>query len=155
MTVDAMRAWRTPGDGSLHQVELPVPVPGAGEVLVKVEACGVCRTDLHVIDGDLTPHCPAVVPGHEVVGEVVASEGEVGDVRIGDRVGIAWLRSMCRVCRWCCGGLEQNVVGHFGRGFCLVRVDDLAAVRGTDLTIDRAKFWTSYVVTPPGLALCV
>ncbi|MGH3306451.1 MAG: alcohol dehydrogenase catalytic domain-containing protein, partial [Nocardioides sp.] len=67
-----MRAWRTDGDGhrALRLHEVPVPTPGPRDVLVRVRACGVCRTDLHVTDGDLPRHRSPVVPGHEVVGEV-------------------------------------------------------------------------------------
>lgn len=89
----------------------PVPVPGPGELLVAVRACGVCRTDLHVAEGDLAVHRPAVVPGHEVVGEVVAA-GEISAVEsprfaIGDRVGIAWLRHTCGGCPACRQGREN------------------------------------------------
>ncbi|MEP9384255.1 zinc-dependent alcohol dehydrogenase family protein [Nocardioides sp. KR10-350] len=105
-----MGAWQTAYDGRLTPVELPVPVPRPGEVLLHVEACGVCRTDLHVIEGDLPPHRSPVVPGHEIVGEVVA----VGDgtsttdgVQVGRQVGVPWLRSTCGVCRSCRAGAEN------------------------------------------------
>jgi len=111
-----MRAWRvtTPGpvDASgaappLERVEIPVPAPLPGELLVQVEACGVCRTDLHVTEGDLPVHRDHVVPGHEIVGRVVAGGGAVGDWSVGDRVGIAWLRHTCGRCRWCTRGDEN------------------------------------------------
>jgi propanol-preferring alcohol dehydrogenase len=107
---EGMSAWETigsDGPGRIRRVERPVLQPGSGEVLVRVEACGVCRTDLHVTEGDLPEHRPHVIPGHEVVGKVVAL-GE-GAVRfgIGDRVGIAWLRSTCGSCRWCRSGREN------------------------------------------------
>ena len=75
-----MRAWRVtePGpiaSGPMEWTEVPVPEPGPGEVLVRVLVCGVCRTDLHVAEGDLPVHRPGVIPGHEVVGEVVAGFG--------------------------------------------------------------------------------
>jgi propanol-preferring alcohol dehydrogenase len=76
-------------------------------VLVAVEACGVCRTDLHVADGDLPVHRTRVVPGHEVVGSVVAVGAEVHEFRVGDRAGIAWLRGTCGQCRWCRSGAEN------------------------------------------------
>jgi propanol-preferring alcohol dehydrogenase len=88
-------------------VERPTPRPEEGEVLVQVEACGVCRTDLHVVDGDLPPHRSPVIPGHEVVGRVVRAVGETGDVAVGARVGIPWLRRTCGTCRWCRSGAEN------------------------------------------------
>ena len=74
---------------------------------MEVEACGVCRTDLHVTDGDLPEHRPNVVPGHEVVGRVVALGADTSRLAVGDRVGIAWLRSTCGACRWCRSGREN------------------------------------------------
>ena len=104
-----MRVWETAGDGigRMRLTERPVPVPGPGEVLVEVHVCGVCRTDLHVIEGDLTQHRTPVVPGHEVVGAVVETGRDVSRFRIGDRVGIAWLRHTCGECRWCRSGAEN------------------------------------------------
>lgn len=102
-----MRAWQTEGDGHLVLAELPEPIPGPGEVLVRVVACGVCRTDLHVVHGDLPRHRSPVVPGHEVVGEVVEADAAVSELRVGDRVGVAWLRSTCGACRWCRRGQEN------------------------------------------------
>ena len=102
-----MRAWETSGDGRLSPVERPVPSPGPGEVLVAVSVCGVCRTDLHVRDGDLPQHRAPVVPGHEVVGTVAAVGDGVARFAEGDRVGIAWLRHTCGECRWCRRGQEN------------------------------------------------
>jgi propanol-preferring alcohol dehydrogenase len=86
----------------------PIPRPAAGELLVAVLACGVCRTDLHVAAGDLPVHRPHVTPGHEVVGEVVGTGSDTGDeFAIGDRVGIAWLRHTCGVCQYCRRGAEN------------------------------------------------
>ncbi|MFB7719825.1 zinc-binding alcohol dehydrogenase family protein [Nocardia sp. NPDC056100] len=108
-----MRAWQVerPGaidDGPLRFVDLEVPEPGAGELLVRVLACGVCRTDLHVAEGDLPVHRPGVVPGHEVVGEVVGlGSGDTGGFAVGERVGIAWLRHTCGQCRYCVRGAEN------------------------------------------------
>jgi propanol-preferring alcohol dehydrogenase len=82
----------------------PVPVAGQDELLVRVRACGVCRTDLHVAEGDLPVHRPGVVPGHEVVGEVETPAGEFAS---GDLVGIAWLRHTCGTCRFCLRGREN------------------------------------------------
>jgi propanol-preferring alcohol dehydrogenase len=108
-----MRAWRVrrPGPIGDHPLELvtePVARPRSGELLVRVLACGVCRTDLHVTEGDLAVHRRDVVPGHEVVGEVVELGSDVrGDVAVGDRVGVAWLRSTCGTCRYCLRGAEN------------------------------------------------
>jgi len=87
-------------------VRAPIPEPAARELLVRVLACGVCRTDLHVAEGDLPVHRPGVVPGHEVVGEVVKSDVDDG-FAVGERVGIAWLRGTCGRCRYCLRGNEN------------------------------------------------
>jgi propanol-preferring alcohol dehydrogenase len=107
-----MRAWvvTDPGPidgGPLLQVELPEPGPGPGEVRVRVLACGVCRTDLHLAEGDLPPRRPRTVPGHEVVGVVDARGAGVDRFAEGDRIGIAWLRGTCGRCRWCRTGREN------------------------------------------------
>jgi propanol-preferring alcohol dehydrogenase len=102
-----MRAWETSGDGTLRRTERAVPEPGPGEVLVAVSVCGVCRTDLHVRDGDLPRHRSPVVPGHEVVGTVAAVGEGVARFAEGDRVGIAWLRYTCGECAWCRRGQEN------------------------------------------------
>jgi alcohol dehydrogenase, propanol-preferring len=86
---------------TLRPVRKPVPVPGAGEVLLKVRSCGVCRTDLHILDGELPPHRANVVPGHEVVGEVVAQGAGSGRFAIGRRVGVPWLGRACGHCAFC------------------------------------------------------
>jgi propanol-preferring alcohol dehydrogenase len=91
----------------LALVERPVPDPGRGEVLVRVRACGVCRTDLHLAEGDLAPRRKGVVPGHEVVGEVIALGQGADRFRTGERIGIAWLRHTCGACRWCRSGREN------------------------------------------------
>jgi len=98
----SMRALtlRAPGQPLVLDT-LPVPTPGANDVLVKVLACGVCRTDLHILDGDLPAHAPGIVPGHEVVGRVVALGSAVTRFRIGDRVGIPWLGGTCGHCSYC------------------------------------------------------
>ena len=87
--------------------EVPVPRPGAGDILVKIEACGVCHTDLHAAEGDwpVKPE-PPFIPGHEGVGHVVAVGEGVHHVREGDRVGIPWLYSACGHCEHCLGGWE-------------------------------------------------
>jgi alcohol dehydrogenase, propanol-preferring len=104
---ESMRAWVVSAPGRLEPVTLPVPDPGADELLVRVLACGVCRTDLHVRDGDLPPHASPVVPGHEVVGEVVAAGPLAAEHPPGTRVGIPWLRRTCGSCRYCERGQEN------------------------------------------------
>lgn len=84
-----------------------IPRPAPGELLVEVIASGVCRTDLHVVEGDLPTHRRQVTPGHEVVGVVVDVGDRVDDYTRGDRVGIAWLRQTCGVCRYCASGAEN------------------------------------------------
>ena len=91
----------------LKLVEVETPSPASDEVLVKVRACGVCRTDLHVVEGDLPARLPSVIPGHQVVGEIAAMGLEVKSLVVGDRVGIAWLRRTCGVCRFCRQGREN------------------------------------------------
>ncbi|MFG1702095.1 zinc-dependent alcohol dehydrogenase family protein [Nonomuraea sp. M3C6] len=98
-----MRAWVVDRPGPmasrpLVQVEREVPQPGPGEVLVRVEACGVCRTDLHLAEGDLAPKRPRTTPGHQAVGRVAGTS---------QRVGVAWLRSTCGKCRYCLRGMEN------------------------------------------------
>ena len=107
-----MRAWVVdrPGpiaSGPLVEVERDEPVPGPFEVRVRVRACGVCRTDLHLAEGDLPPRRHGVVPGHEVVGVVDALGPGARRFAVGDRVGIAWLRRTCGTCRFCARGDEN------------------------------------------------
>jgi alcohol dehydrogenase, propanol-preferring len=109
---DTMRAWVVdePGpidSGPLSYQEKPVPAPAPGELLVKVSACGVCRTDLHVSEGDLPVHREHVTPGHMVVGPVVALGDGVAGYAIGDRVGVAWLRHVDGTCAYCRRGSEN------------------------------------------------
>jgi propanol-preferring alcohol dehydrogenase len=95
-----------PGE-PLRPVELPTPAPGPGQVRVKVAACGVCRTDLHVVDGDLTEPKLPIIPGHEIVGYVDAVGPGVTRLSPGERVGIPWLGHTCGVCRYCRSGQEN------------------------------------------------
>jgi alcohol dehydrogenase, propanol-preferring len=85
----------------LTMCERSVPVPAAGEILVEIAACGVCRTDLHVVDGELPDPKLPIVPGHEIVGRVAALGSGVGGFKIGERVGIPWLGYTCGVCPYC------------------------------------------------------
>ncbi len=112
MPPETMRAWAVDSPGPidtspLREVSHAVPVPGAGQVLVRVRACGVCRTDLHLAEGDLEPRHPLITPGHEVVG-VVDQLGD-GSTRfdVGDRVGVPWLAHTCGICRFCLAGREN------------------------------------------------
>jgi len=92
---------------SLRQAEIPIPVPAEGEVLLKVHACGVCRTDLHVIDGELhRPKLPLIL-GHEIVGVVAAKGTQDERFSIGQRVGVPWLGHTCGHCRYCKSGREN------------------------------------------------
>jgi propanol-preferring alcohol dehydrogenase len=91
----------------LQMGDLPIPEPGAAEILVRVEACGICRTDLHVVEGELPPQVERVVPGHQVVGVVHTCGAQATRFNMGDRIGIAWLRSTCGTCRYCQGGNEN------------------------------------------------
>ena len=87
--------------------DLPVPLPGPGEVLVKVQVCAVCRTDLHVIEGELPDVKRPLIPGHQVVGTVARLGAGVTEVQEGDRVGIAWLQGTCGICEFCTSGREN------------------------------------------------
>jgi propanol-preferring alcohol dehydrogenase len=91
---------RRPGEPLIH-VEMPDPQPGPGEVRVRVSACGVCRTDLHVVDGELPDPKLPVIPGHEIVGRIDALGAGTDALRSGMRVGIPWLGSTCGVCAYC------------------------------------------------------
>jgi propanol-preferring alcohol dehydrogenase len=93
--------------GPLALVERRRPEPGAGEVRVAVSVCGVCRTDLHLAEGDLDPHGTDVVPGHEIVGVVDALGPGARRFEVGERIGVAWLRHTCGSCRFCARGDEN------------------------------------------------
>src|SRR5258708_11705838 len=87
--------------------ERAAPEPASGEILIEVAACGVCRTDLHVVDGELpNPKLP-IVPGHEIVGRVAAMGAGVAGLAIGERVGVPWLGSTCGLCPYCRSGREN------------------------------------------------
>jgi alcohol dehydrogenase, propanol-preferring len=91
----------------LQQVELQTPEPAAGEIMLRIRACGVCRTDLHVAEGDLKPKLKRVVPGHEIVGIVDKLGAGASRFKPGERVGIAWLRETCGKCAYCRRGREN------------------------------------------------
>jgi alcohol dehydrogenase, propanol-preferring len=103
MRAMVLEAPRTP----LIMRERAVPAPGANEILVEVEACGVCRTDLHVVDGELPNAKLPLVPGHEIVGRIAATGNEVRGFAAGERVGVPWLGFTCGVCRYCSLGREN------------------------------------------------
>ncbi|WP_245650266.1 zinc-dependent alcohol dehydrogenase family protein [Millisia brevis] len=108
MDEPTMTAWTTSaGQHTVECTTLPRPRPGPAQLLVRVIVCGVCRTDLHVIDEDIPPHADRVVPGHQIVGEVIATGADVTGYDIGDRVGIAWLRHTCGMCEYCRSGREN------------------------------------------------
>ena len=95
-----------PGE-PLRRGEVPVPQPAPGQLLIAVEACGVCRTDLHVVDGELPAPKLPLIPGHEIVGRVSALGDGVVDWEVGERVGVPWLASTCGRCRYCASGCEN------------------------------------------------
>ena len=109
-------------EAPLRLVELPVPEPGPGQVLLRVLACGVCRTDLHILEGELPPHRSPVIPGHQIVGEVVAlgagaglvapgGEPRARPLAVGDRVGVPWLHQTDETCRFCARA-QENLCEH-------------------------------------------
>ncbi len=91
----------------LRLANKPTPVPAKGEILIRVATCGVCRTDLHVSEGDLAPKHAGIVPGHEIVGVVQRLGSATRRFSVGDRVGVAWLRETCGLCRYCRKGREN------------------------------------------------
>lgn len=95
----------------LHLENLPVPEPGPGEVLLRVEACGVCRTDLHITTGELKPPLPAVTPGHQIVGRVEKLGADVSGLKIGERLGVSWLGGVDGTCPLCRKEME-NLCDH-------------------------------------------
>src|SRR5277367_4940491 len=97
-----------PGD-FLQIEDLPRPRLEAGHVLLRVVACGVCRTDLHIVEGDLPPLQPRIIPGHQIVGEIV--EGATAELPLGTRVGVSWMGGVDGDCRYCLQGAE-NLCDH-------------------------------------------
>ena len=102
-----LRAQAPIGASPLETAEIVTPTPEPGEVRVRVRCCAACRTDLHVIEGDLPPRRLPIVPGHQVVGTIEALGPGARRFKLGDRVGIAWLRSTCGVCAFCATGREN------------------------------------------------
>ena len=103
-----MHAMLLDGPGRpLRPAEIPLPTPGPGQLLLRVRACGICRTDLHVADGELPRAKTPLVLGHEIVGEVVAAETRSQELALGERVGVPWLAWTCGGCRFCRAGREN------------------------------------------------
>lgn len=108
MAAASMRAMLLDAPGRpLRPANLPIPRPSGCEILVRVSACAVCRTDLHIVDGDLAPHLLPLVPGHEIVGTVAARGPQAARFPEGARVGVPWLASTCRACPYCANGREN------------------------------------------------
>jgi len=139
----------------LRLEEIAKPSPGAGEVLVKVRCCAICRTDLHVIEGELPPHKRPVIPGHQAVG-IVEKIGEGCErVRIGERVGIAWLRSTCGRCEYCTSERENlcqfaAFTGYDADGgyaeFALVRADFAYVIPDAFSDVDAAPLLCAGII---------
>src|SRR5690349_14253763 len=87
----------------LQWMDIPKPVPGKGQLLLKVHCCGICRTDLHVVDGELPDPVVPMIPGHQIVGTVV-EKGEDTHSSLGSRMGVPWLGGACHHCRYCLQG---------------------------------------------------
>lgn len=107
-----MNAWilREPAaitERPLEYTDVPIPTPHDDELLVRVSACGICRTDLHVVEGELPVRRSPLIPGHQIVGRVAALGSRSADFSVGDRVGIAWLNRTCEVCSYCRSGREN------------------------------------------------
>ena len=97
--------------------DMPKPTPDSGEILLAVRACGVCRTDLHVVDGDLAEPQLPLVPGHQIVGAVEELGAGVDGFARGQRVGVPWLGGSCGACRFCAGGRENLCDGAVYTGY--------------------------------------
>lgn len=101
-----MKAWLLNKPAAINSrpltiAEVPVPVPGVDEFLLRVDACGICRTDLHVVEGELPTRRSPLIPGHQIVGRLIALGSRVEGFAIGDRVGVAWLNRTCGDCKYC------------------------------------------------------
>jgi len=107
-----MKAWSLPRPASVDErplvlAERPIPIAREDELLVRVSACGICRTDLHVVEGELPVRLSSVIPGHQIVGRVAAMGSHVEDFAVNDRVGVAWLNRTCGKCKYCLTGREN------------------------------------------------
>lgn len=149
--------------------ERPMPEPGKGEILVAVEACGVCRTDLHVVDGELPHPKLPIVPGHEIVGRVAAIGPGVSGFAVGERVGVPWLGSTCGTCPYCRSGRENlcdrpTFTGYTRDGgyathtvadarFCFPLPENTDAEASAPLLCAGLIGWRSYRMAGEGAAL--
>ncbi len=149
--------------------ERPIPKPGPGEVLIEIEACGVCRTDLHVVDGELPHPKLPIVRGHEIVGRVAAVGSDVTGFARGERVGVPWLGATCGVCLYCRDGRENLCdrplfTGYTRDGgyathtladarFCFPLPDNLDAAEAAPLLCAGLIGWRSYRMAGEGAAL--
>jgi alcohol dehydrogenase, propanol-preferring len=149
--------------------ERPAPTPGRGEVLIAVSACGVCRTDLHVVDGDLSDPKLPIIPGHEIVGRVIAKGDDVADRAIGSRVGVPWLGATDGTCPYCAsgrenlcdrpvftgytrdGGFATHTIADARYCFALPEASDAAAL--APLLCAGLIGWRSYRMAGPGASL--
>ncbi len=111
MKAMVLKATAPVEQGPLVMMDVPIPVPGPGEILIKVSVCGVCHTELDEIEGRLPSNLP-VVPGHEIVGRVEGTGAGVKEFKRGDRVGVAWIHSACGTCRFCREG-NENLCSQF------------------------------------------
>lgn len=164
----AMRAMLLEKPGApLKLVKLPLPAPGPTQVLVKIIACGICRTDLHVVDGELPDPRLPLIPGHEIVGTVVRAGANVSDLRPGDKVGIPWLGYTCGTCRYCrrhqenlCehalftgytldGGYSEYTVAY--EKYCFPLPDLYAVAEGAPLLCGGLIGYRSYTMTGPNV----
>ncbi len=91
----------------LGYTDVPIPQPDSHQVLIQVHACGLCRTDLHILDGELNQPKLPLIPGHQIVGRIVELGKEVRDFKVGDRIGVPWLGGSCGRCRYCLAGKEN------------------------------------------------
>lgn len=107
MKAMVLAGFGAPADRPLELRDVPVPDAGPEDILIKVRCCGVCHTDLHVVEHELTEARPPLIPGHEVIGTVVRAGERAGRFEIGQRIGAAWLRSACGACRFCTSGREN------------------------------------------------
>ena len=166
----AMRAMVLDRPGTaLVLRERPIPQPGPGEILIEIEACGVCRTDLHVVDGELlNPKLP-IVPGHEIVGRVTAAGMNVTGFTPGERVGVPWLGATCGVCPYCRDGRENLCdrplfTGYTRDGgyathtladarFCFPLPNNVDAAEAAPLLCAGLIGWRSYRMAGDGAAL--
>ena len=149
--------------------ERPLPTPGRGEVLIAVSACGVCRTDLHVVDGDLSDPKLPIVPGHEIVGRIIAKGDDVADLAVGSRVGVPWLGATDGTCAYCTsgrenlcdrpvftgytrdGGFATHTIADARYCFALPEATDAAAL--APLLCAGLIGWRSYRMAGPGASL--